>query len=194
MAGREKGPSRSDAAGSERPAADRSGGGAVTDSDDVTEKRSITAAGSATAGSPGAGRRWRLRNWRLRTKLVAVLLVPGVLALVFAGLQVASETAKATDLAKLSTQVTLQGKVNKLVHQLQRERDLSVLFVASGHSTNLANLKDVRRRVDDASATFQRGLNDERDDMEQAAADRFDTAASQLDQLPYLRRAVQNSK
>lgn len=188
MAGREQGPSRSDAAGSTRPAADGSGSGSVTESNDPTGKRS-----GGDGEAAGAGSRWRLRHWRLRTKLAAVLLIPAILALVFAGLRVAADTSSAIGLAKLSTQVQLQGKVNALVQQLQRERDLSVLYVASGHSIELRNLKEVRTKVDDASAAFQRAVNENADDINPATSDRFTTAVSELDQLSELRNAVENS-
>jgi signal transduction histidine kinase len=189
VAGREQGPGRSDAAGSARPAAERSGTGAVTESSGPVEERNVGTDWRETAGG-----RWRLRNWRLRSKLTAVLLIPAVLALVFAGLRVAADASTATDLAKLSAQVQLQGRVNDLVHELQRERDLSVLYVASGRTQQLRNLKEVRSKVDDRGAAFQQAVRKHSSDISPAAAGRFSHAVSQLHQLSALRGAVENTK
>ncbi|MGH3435998.1 MAG: sensor histidine kinase [Sciscionella sp.] len=195
VVGREHDPSRSDVAGRTRPTGGPPSDWSATDRDDAVasvasgERHALVRAERASGGGG-----WRLRQWRLRTKLIAVLLIPAVLALVFAGLRVASDVSSATGLAKLSVAVQLESKVNNLVQQLQRERDLSVLFVASGHIAERRALGTQTTKVDNASNAFQQALNKDAGKLTPDAAHRMQGAVAQLDQLPYLRNAIQGSK
>ncbi|WP_232246495.1 sensor histidine kinase [Kitasatospora mediocidica] len=84
---------------------------------------------------PTAGGRYEFlafRNWRVPTRLVAILLIPVIIGLVFGGLRVntsfdsftkASHSEKAAELAQSATE---------LADALETERDLSVIPLMSG--------------------------------------------------------------
>ena len=108
--------------------------------------------------APGAGSArsagWRLRNWRLRTKLLAVLLIPTICALALGGLRVRTDLQDATEFNNLANQIRLETAVADLVQQLQRERDLSVSYVASNKKVDRVVLERQLRRVNDTSEAF----------------------------------------
>ena len=151
----------------------------------------------STSGGPGRKQRvggaWRLRNWRLRTKLLAVLLIPTVAALVLGGLRVRGDLTNANDLAQLANEVQLEGSVADLVQQLQRERDLTVRFVAGGRSGDRVVLDRQIKRVQDAVDTFSGKINDLGDKLAPDVKTRFTQARDQLNRLSSLRSAVQGS-
>ncbi|WP_020669940.1 sensor histidine kinase [Amycolatopsis nigrescens] len=105
-----------------------------------------------------AGGLWRLRNWRLRTKLLVVLLIPTLTVLALIGVQVKGDLDHATQLAELSAHATVDDTVSEVVHQLQRERDLTVRFVADDRKADPGELRGQRERVDAAIGTFDREL------------------------------------
>ena len=109
-----------------------------------------------------AGSRWRLRNWRLRTKLIVVLLIPTVTVLALAGLHVWQDLDHAEELAALSAHGRVDTAINDVVHQLQRERDLSVRFVASDRDGDRSQLLDQRTKVDAAIGVASKELDAER--------------------------------
>lgn len=143
-------------------------------------------------GGELSARSWRLRNWRLSTKLGAVLLIPTALALAFAGLQVGSDVSNATELARLAKSVQLEGKINDVVQQLQRERDLSVRFVAANRTGNLGNIQEQWNRVDQAASAYQVALNDARSGLPPGTVAVFDSVVSQSHHLIDLRQATQS--
>ncbi|MFF7638207.1 nitrate- and nitrite sensing domain-containing protein [Kitasatospora sp. NPDC008050] len=69
--------------------------------------------------------RLRLRNWRIRTRLIALLLLPVVVALVLGGLRISSSTASSKQLAQMTNLSDLAAKATALADALQEERDVS---------------------------------------------------------------------
>ncbi|WP_249044341.1 nitrate- and nitrite sensing domain-containing protein, partial [Crossiella equi] len=146
-----------------------------------------------TVADSGAAR-WRLRNWRLRTKLLAVLLIPTVVALVLGGVQVTNEIDQAGKLARLARQAELQGSVATLVHQLQRERDLTVRYVASENDDQQLTVLDrQRKRVVDATETLRAQLNEVGPSLDDATRTQYTTVVQQLERLNQLRRVAQST-
>ncbi|WP_223199555.1 sensor histidine kinase [Solihabitans fulvus] len=140
---------------------------------------------------------WRLRNWRLRTKLLAVLLIPTIAALALGGLRVRGDLANADDLAKLANEVQLESSVSTLVQQLQRERDLTVSYVAAKNkNTNAAAPPDRTvlerqiKRVSDSVDGFQRKLDELGVSLRPETADLYKRTSDQLRRLNSLRNAV----
>ncbi|SDN04244.1 Signal transduction histidine kinase [Lentzea albidocapillata subsp. violacea] len=146
--------------------------------------------GSGSARSAG----WRLRNWRLRTKLLAVLLIPTVCALALGGLRVRSDLQAATEFNNLANQIRLETAVADLVQQLQRERDLSVSYVASNKKVDRVVLERQLRRVNDTSEAFSNKIAELSSDLNSAAVERFQVAAKQLDRLNSLRNSVRDTQ
>ncbi|GDY30205.1 sensor histidine kinase [Gandjariella thermophila] len=145
----------------------------------------------ATAQKSG---RWRLRNWRLRTKVLAVLMIPTVAALFLGGLRVRTDLGDAAALAKLNKQVELQATVADVVQQLQRERDLTVRFVAANHTGDQTVLDRQRKRVNDSVDALQSKVNDLGGQISPDAADAFRRTTDQLTRLSSLRQAVQSTQ
>ncbi|MCR3747608.1 nitrate- and nitrite sensing domain-containing protein [Lentzea californiensis] len=145
---------------------------------------------------PGSTRSagWRLRNWRLRTKLLAVLLIPTVCALALGGLRVRSDLQAATEFNNLANQIRLETAVADLVQQLQRERDLSVSYVASNKKVDRVVLERQLRRVNDTSEAFSNRIAELSSDLNSAAVERFQVAAKQLDRLNSLRNSVRDTQ
>lgn len=109
--------------------------------------------------------RWRLRNWPLRTKLIAVLLIPTLTALALIGLRFATDVRSAQRLAELSARVHADSSVARLVHALQRERDLTVRYVARGREGAADMLSTQRERVDSRLGEFSKTLNAEKPNL-----------------------------
>ncbi|SFR29050.1 Signal transduction histidine kinase [Lentzea waywayandensis] len=148
------------------------------------------------APGPGSNRSagWRLRNWRLRTKLLAVLLIPTVCALALGGLRVRSDLQAATEFNNLANQIRLETAVADLVQQLQRERDLSVSYVASNKKVDRVVLERQLRRVNDTSEAFSNRIAELSSDLNPAAVERFQVAFNQLNRLNSLRNSVRDTQ
>ncbi|MDH6138005.1 signal transduction histidine kinase [Kitasatospora sp. MAA4] len=98
-------------------------------------KSSGPPAPDSSGDRPTAGGRYEFlafRNWRVPTRLVAILLIPVIIGLVFGGLRVntsfdsytkATHSEKAAELAQAATE---------LADALETERDLSVIPLMSG--------------------------------------------------------------
>ncbi|MGH3434562.1 MAG: sensor histidine kinase, partial [Thermocrispum sp.] len=137
----------------------------------------------------------RLRNWSLRTKLIAVLLIPTLTALVLIGLHFNTQLRSANRLAELSARVTTDGALSSLVHALQRERDLTVHYVANGRkSVDDPEFVDQRARVDARLAAFSKTYSRTRLEMSDAAVQDFKDVRSRLEGLPRLRYGAEHDK
>ncbi len=148
-------------------------------------------ADDATSG--GLFSRWRLRDWRLRTKLLAVLLVPSIAALVLGGLQVQRDFDNADQLVRTSDQVRLDTTAAKLTQELERERDLTVAYIAANRNGDLTALQQQRGKVDAAANDFRAEIADVRGSSFPDVADPFDNAASHLNRLASLRDVAQST-
>jgi len=140
-----------------------------------------------------AGGRWRLRNWRLRTKLIVVLLIPALSVLALAGLHVWQDLDHAEELAELSAHGRVDSAVNEVVHQLQRERDLSVRFVASGRTGDLSELRDQRNKVDAAIGAASKEYDAERPKLSANGQSELEATLARLGVLTGVRFAAENS-
>ncbi|WP_115944769.1 sensor histidine kinase [Amycolatopsis thermalba] len=134
-----------------------------------------------------AGSRWRLRNWRLRTKLIAVLLIPMLTVLALITLHVRANLRHAEQLAELAAHARVDAGVNAVVNELQRERDLTVRYVAGHRRNGLNEVRDQRTRVDQAAGAFARELAAQQSLLSTASAEELTEAQSRLDSLPGLR-------
>lgn len=140
------------------------------------------------------GGTWRLRNWSLRTKLIAALLVPTMTALVLIGMRFNSQVASASELAELSARVKTDTAVASLVHVLQRERDLTVRYIARGRQGQSAELRKQRDRVDKELGEFSKALAASRSELSRDAAKRFEELRERLDDLSKLRFGAEHAQ
>ncbi|NIH86918.1 nitrate- and nitrite sensing domain-containing protein [Amycolatopsis granulosa] len=133
------------------------------------------------------GSRWRLRNWRLRTKLIVVLLIPLLTVLALTALHARGNLQHAEQLAELAAHSRVDAGVNAVVNELQRERDLTVRYVAGQRRNGLGELRDQRGRVDQAAGAFARELSAQRSRLSPTSAEDLTEAQSRLEALPGLR-------
>ncbi|WP_157596708.1 sensor histidine kinase, partial [Saccharomonospora saliphila] len=154
--------------------------------------RNEAAAGPAEAGSAGDTSRWRLSNWPLRYKLAVVLLVPLIAALVFGSLRAVEALGEANEFSDTVAQVEVAEQVAAVVHELQRERTLTVTALASAGGDDGA--------VDAQVGTVDNAVRQLRDavagrDLGGAETRRtFDRALQRLDALGALRDKIENSR
>ncbi|MEV6645380.1 nitrate- and nitrite sensing domain-containing protein [Amycolatopsis sp. NPDC051371] len=140
-----------------------------------------------------AGGRWRLRNWRLGTKLFAVLLIPALAVIALVGLRISSDLGDARQLAEFATRGRVDSTVAEALHELQRERDLTVRFVAQDRQGDTADLTGQRKRVDQAIGTFERTLADSKPRLDAKAAESLQQTDDRLRVLGGLRFSAEHS-
>ena len=139
------------------------------------------------------GGSWRLRNWRLRTKLIVVLLIPTVTVLSLIVLKVREDLDQATGLARLAAHGRVDDKVNAVVHEVQRERDLTVRYVARGRQGDLSELRNQRGRVDAAIGDFGKELDADRGRLSPAGVTGLEATMNRLNVLSGLRYSGEHS-
>lgn len=152
-------------------------------------------AGARVDVGQGAGGtlRWRLGNWPLRTKLFVILLIPTLTALTLIGLRFRSETASADRLDELSVRVRTEAVVAQLVHALQRERDMTVRFVADNRRGDGRGLREQRTRVDERLGEFGKSLSATESELSESSFTSFKELDDRLGVLTNLRFASEHS-
>ncbi|MDS0133443.1 MULTISPECIES: nitrate- and nitrite sensing domain-containing protein [unclassified Amycolatopsis] len=149
--------------------------------------------GGDAADPRPAGGRWRLRNWRLGTKLFAVLLIPALAVIALVGLRISSDLRDARQLAEFATRGRVDSTVAEALHELQRERDLTVRFVAQNRQGDTADLTAQRTRVDKGIGTFERTLAESKPRLDAKAAESLQQTDDRLRVLGGLRFSAEHS-
>lgn len=159
----------------------------------MTRRNKRPDAGDVT-GPRHQGGRWRLRNWRLRTKLIVVLVVPTLAVVALVGLRAMADLQRADRFAESAERVRVDTTVADLVHELQRERDVTVRYVAAGRPGDTGELVRQRERVDAAAGVFHRGLTASAPSLSESARASFERMRDRLDVLTGLRYAGEHSR
>ena len=73
-----------------------------------------------------------LRNWPLPWRLIALIAIPTVVAMAFAGLRVAAAASSAATFGRSAQLAVLGQQVTGLAQAMEDERDLTASFIASG--------------------------------------------------------------
>ncbi|GAA3555438.1 nitrate- and nitrite sensing domain-containing protein [Amycolatopsis ultiminotia] len=139
------------------------------------------------------GGRWRLRNWHLRTKLFAVLLIPALAVVVLVGLRINGDLGDARQLAEFAARSRVDATVAEMVHQLQRERDVTVRFVAGDRQGPTTGLAGQRVRVDQSIGAFEKTFADSRARLDVTAAGSLQQSDDRLRVLGGLRYSSEHS-
>ncbi|MCW2902710.1 MAG: histidine kinase [Streptosporangiaceae bacterium] len=105
---------------------------------------------NATAAHRSRWRRLRLRNWRVPVRLVALIAIPTTVAVLLGGLRVSAALDNTTVYTRAQQLATFGDKVGVLTHQLEAERDVTAVSVAS-RSRDSTDLRQRRTAVDVAS-------------------------------------------
>ncbi|MER6304200.1 nitrate- and nitrite sensing domain-containing protein [Kitasatospora sp. NPDC001539] len=179
-------------------AADQAGFSAFTPAEERSQTapatKPLTTAGAPRggAGSPGDGGSSRYdflrpRNWRVPTRLIAILLIPVIISLVFGGLRVntsvdgyikASRAEKTAELAKAATE---------LAEALENERDKTLIPLMTGQDPNNEVAK---RRADTDAALKAYNAAYEASDKSGELPRRHEAFQTLVVDLPHLRAAA----
>ena len=100
------------------------------------------------------GSRLALRNWRVPWRLIALIAIPTVVAMAFAGLRVAAAASSAADFGRSAQLAALGQQVTGLAQAMEDERDLSANFIADGRPA--ADRATLRRQYAVTNAWAQR--------------------------------------
>ena len=87
-----------------------------------------------------------LQNASIKTKLGAILLLPLLCLGVLAGLRVADNLTRGRQADRMHDITTFALSLSGLVHELQRERDLSAGYVGSGKTSGYGRMIAQRSR------------------------------------------------
>ena len=104
-------------------------------------------------------------NMRVRSKFVLLLLVPVLAVMVFGATQAWDKYGTLTQMRKVQELAGLNRELSGLVHELQKERGRSSLFLAAGGKQFATELVAQRKLTDEHLASLN------------AALGRFDAAA-----------------
>jgi signal transduction histidine kinase len=114
-------------------------------------------AGASSSGAHRPGSRLRLRNWRVRWRLIALILIPTIVAVAFGGLRVSAAAGSAGAYSRLERLAELGSAITGLVHDLGTERDLTAAYIAAGRgSAEFGGVQQQYRKVDAAAVAVRR--------------------------------------
>jgi signal transduction histidine kinase len=134
----------------------------------------------------------RTRNWSIRAKIVSLLLVPLITLIAMWALATAVTVRPGLDLLDAQNNVDNIGHpAEVLVNQVQQERRLSLIFLASGRRDQ--DTLNAQRAETDAAATTFRRLSGGSDALAAATPltrQRLTELTSMLDSLPRQRESI----
>jgi signal transduction histidine kinase len=147
---------------------------------------------TSTETRPSRWDRFSPRNWSLAWKLVAVGLVPALLAIVLGVLRVADQAETASDLGAANRLLEVRGQVDATASALRDERDRATLFLAERRLGDRGPLQEVIARTDGAVEQM-RTATAAADGLDDATRSALDQAEGGLAQLSVLRADVTGS-
>ncbi|WP_051733389.1 sensor histidine kinase [Kitasatospora phosalacinea] len=172
---------------------------AAEDRDRAEQNRAVTAESAARpAAGPGPGsgpakeapRRGARYdflsplNWRVPTRLVAILVIPVVIALVFGGLRVNTSLDDYNQADRAVRIATLASTATKLADALEQERDETLVPLLTGQGDQ-GEVKKLRDRTDEARRAYDAAFAKLKDDV--AMKRRNDQFQQAVSYLPHLR-------
>lgn len=147
---------------------------------------------TSTETRPTWSERWNPRNWTLAWKLVAVGVVPALLALVLGVLRVSDQAGAAADLGRSSRLLEVRGQVAAVADALRQERDDSTVYVAAGRSGDRA-LLDIGYSQSDAQVATMLAAVRSTEQLDASTARAREQAETKIRDLKSLRVEVANS-
>jgi signal transduction histidine kinase len=129
------------------------------------------------------------RNWPLLWKLVAVGLVPALLAIVLGVLRVSEQAQTASELGTANRMLELRGRVADTADALRVERDRAALFVAEQRLGDRTPAQEAAARTDAAWEQTRTGFADTTD-LDPTAGTALQEAEGGFAQLSVLRADV----
>ena len=125
-----------------------------------------------------------IRNMQIRSKLIAVLVIPLVALTVLAAIGIGANVSRGVQADRVNDQTAFAVSLSTLVHELQRERDLSAGWVGSSRSAGYGGVIAQRVAVNQALTTFRRDVDNLRvDEGSPLLQQRLETALRQFNRL-----------
>lgn len=112
---------------------------------------------------------------------------------VLVGLRVRSDLGRAGEFTEGAQRARVDTVAANVVHELQRERDMTVRHVAGGRQDGLEELREQRDRADAAVGSFEREFVELEPDLSSDAVDTFQRQVDRLGALASLRNAGERS-
>ncbi|MGW4809890.1 nitrate- and nitrite sensing domain-containing protein [Kitasatospora sp. NPDC004272] len=123
-------------------------------------------------------------NWRVPTRLVAILVIPVVIALVFGGLRVNTSLDDYNQADRAVRIADLASAATKLADALEQERDETLVPLLTGQGDQ-GEVKKLRDKTDEARKAYDAAFAEVKDDPTmQRRNDQFQQAVAYL---PHLR-------
>jgi signal transduction histidine kinase len=91
----------------------------------------LTASGNPRVPEGRRGSPLALRNWPVTWRLIALIAIPTVVAMAFAGLRVAAAASSAANFGRSAQLAALSQQVTGLAQAMEDERDLTANFIAA---------------------------------------------------------------
>nr|WP_237419409.1 nitrate- and nitrite sensing domain-containing protein [Kitasatospora sp. SID7827] len=123
-------------------------------------------------------------NWRVPTRLVAILVIPVVIALVFGGLRVNTSLDDYNQADRAVRIANLASAATKLADALEQERDETLVPLLTGQGDQ-GEVKKLRDKTDEALKGYNAAFKDVRDDATMKR--RNDQFQQLVAYLPHLR-------
>jgi signal transduction histidine kinase len=140
-------------------------------------------------------RRFGLQNWKVSARLVALIVIPTVVAGVLAGLRVSSALGNAAAYGRVEQMATLGDRISVLTHGLEAERDMAALNVAAGTDARRQSaLKNTETQVDGAIKAVREQAAQIDDSYPSPVRVQVRDVVTRLDQLPALRHVATQTK
>jgi hypothetical protein len=133
-----------------------------------------------------------IRNMPIRSKLIAVLLLPLLALAVLAAIGIRANIARGVQADRVNDQTAFASSASSLIHQLQRERDLSAGWVGAGRDAGYDGVVAQRMAVNQALQTFRRDVaNLDLEDDDSLFGRRVDTSVRQFTRLDTERQRIE---
>jgi HAMP domain-containing protein len=133
-----------------------------------------------------------IRNMQIRSKLIAILLAPLVALTVLAFLGIGGAIGRGVQADRVDQETAFALKVSQLVHELQRERDLSAGWIAS--DSGFGGVVAQRVAVNQALADFRRDAAVGFEDANSRFRDHVQLALGELATLNDERLRIENGE
>lgn len=130
---------------------------------------------------------------RLRTKILAVLLVPAIVAVALGALALNDRLQNASRYDTVDAGVQLTQAAAGLANELQRERDLMTSLVAANRNRDRGPVQQQKAKVDDAVSRF-RAAKDKAGGQSSAVQNAYTRAADRLDSVGPLRSVAETTQ
>ena len=136
-----------------------------------------------------------LNNTSIKTKLLMLIIVPLIATFIFAGIVLTADYKKSLQQTQMKTSMELSKKVSSLVHESQKEREMTAVFIASEGQKFAEELPKQRLLFDQKRAELVNTFNSlPVDSLPPTVFSSLQENISELTQIDQLRKKVSNLK